>query len=84
MSRLLVLMTSVEEDVIRHGPTMPDVPGPEDLEAGPLLAFPGAEIRRDGDTLATCDQLLIHVSLETRRASDPPSEMAAAIARLVP
>ncbi len=31
---------------------------------------------------ATCDQLLIHVSLETRRASDPLPEVAAAMAAL--
>lgn len=31
----------------------------------------------DGDLLATCNQLLVHVSLETRRSCEPGPEMAA-------
>ncbi len=42
------------------------------------------EMRRaaDGAALATCDQMLIHVSLETRRSCLPAPEVAEAVARL--
>ena len=33
--------------------------------------------RQDGELLATCNQLLVHVSLETRRTCEPGAEMAA-------
>jgi len=33
--------------------------------------------REDGELLCTCNQLLIHVSLETRRSCEPGGEMAA-------
>ena len=36
----------------------------------------------DGVRLATCDQLLIHVSLETRRSAPPAPEVAEAMGRL--
>ncbi|MEM5472063.1 carnitine 3-dehydrogenase [Hoeflea sp. AS60] len=36
----------------------------------------------DGDLLATCNQLLIHVSLETRRACEPEGEVLAKITAL--
>jgi acyl-CoA thioesterase len=45
VSRALVLMNTVDGDLIRHGPEMPDVAGPDALESGPGLAFPGAELR---------------------------------------
>ena len=45
MSRALVLMNTVEPDLIRHGPAMPDVPGPESLSATRMLTFPGLETR---------------------------------------
>jgi carnitine 3-dehydrogenase len=38
--------------------------------------------RADGTLLATCDQLMLHVSLETRRTCDPGPEMQARIAAL--
>ena len=46
LSRGLVLLNSVEPDLIRHAPGMPDVPGPEDCPpAGFSSAFPGCEVR---------------------------------------
>lgn len=46
MSRGLVLLNSVEPDLVRHQPPMPDVPGPEECEPGPGgVVFPGAEVR---------------------------------------
>jgi len=33
--------------------------------------------REDGELLCTCNQLLIHVSLETRRSCEPGGEMTA-------
>lgn len=33
-------------------------------------------IRRNGEVAATVEQLLIHVDMQTRRAGDPPAEMA--------
>ena len=38
--------------------------------------------RSDGELLASCDQLMLHVSLETRRSCAPPEEMAARVADL--
>lgn len=38
----------------------------------------------NGDILATCNQLLIHVSLETRRACEPTPAVLAKLAELVP
>ena len=35
-----------------------------------------------GRLVATVEQLLIHVSMKTRRAEEPPAEMAALIARI--
>jgi acyl-CoA thioesterase II len=46
LSRGLVLANAVEPDLIRHGPAMPDVPGPDDCAPGTAGAvFPGAELR---------------------------------------
>ena len=45
ISRALVLMNTVDGDLIRHGPEMPDVAAPDALGPGPGLAFPGAELR---------------------------------------
>ena len=36
----------------------------------------------DGTVLATCDQLMLHVSLETRRTCEPPAEVAARVEAL--
>jgi carnitine 3-dehydrogenase len=36
----------------------------------------------DGMVMATCDQLMLHVSLETRRTCDPPDEVAWKVADL--
>jgi acyl-CoA thioesterase II len=45
LSRGLVLLNTVEPDLIRHGPAMPDVPPPDSLAAGAALVFPGVEAR---------------------------------------
>lgn len=46
MSRATVLQSADEPDLIRHGPTRPDVPGPDVLKTEPgFLVFPGAEAR---------------------------------------
>jgi acyl-CoA thioesterase II len=46
LSRGLVLLNSVEPDLMRHSPTMPDVPGPEAATPNPsITVFPGAEAR---------------------------------------
>ncbi len=36
----------------------------------------------DGAELATCDQLMVHVSLKTRRSCEPPAEVARKVAAL--
>lgn len=43
------------------------------------------EMRRaqDGEVMATCDQLMLHVSLETRRTCEPPEDVAEKVAALV-
>jgi carnitine 3-dehydrogenase len=43
------------------------------------------EMRRaeDGEVMATCDQLMLHVSLETRRTCEPPKDVAEKVAALV-
>jgi len=46
LARSLVLLNAVEPDLMRHGPQMPDVPGPEDCAPQSLgMAFPGVEVR---------------------------------------
>lgn len=46
LSRALVLLNTVDADLMRHGPQMPGgVPAPSDLTAGPGQVFPGGEIR---------------------------------------
>ncbi len=46
LSRGLVLLNTVEPDLMRHSPTMPDVPGPEAAKPSPqITVFPGAEAR---------------------------------------
>jgi len=32
--------------------------------------------------MATCDQLMLHVSLETRRTCEPPEDVAERVAKL--
>jgi len=46
LSRGLVLMNTVEPDLMRHGPAMPDVPAPDSLPEGGGALFPGVEARR--------------------------------------
>ncbi len=38
--------------------------------------------RSDGAVMASCDQLMVHVSLETRRSCPPPEDVAAKVAAL--
>lgn len=46
LSRALILLNTVDPDLMRHGPSMPEgVPAAGDLAAAPVQAFPGAEIR---------------------------------------
>jgi acyl-CoA thioesterase II len=54
LSRSLVLLNTIEPDIMRHGPTMPDVPSPGDLptDAGALV-YPGVETRTVDDAKAT-------------------------------
>jgi acyl-CoA thioesterase len=54
LSRSLVLLNTIEPDIMRHGPTMPDVPAPGDLptDAGALV-YPGVETRTVDDAKAT-------------------------------
>jgi carnitine 3-dehydrogenase len=39
-------------------------------------------IHCNGEVAATAEQLLIHVSMKTRRAAEPPAEMAALVAKI--
>jgi len=46
LSRSLVLLNTVEPDLMRHTPTMPEVPGPDAASPNPsTTVFPGAEAR---------------------------------------
>jgi acyl-CoA thioesterase-2 len=46
LSRGLVLLNTVEPDLMRHSPAMPDVPGPDAATPNPsITVFPGAEAR---------------------------------------
>ncbi len=46
LSRGLVLLNTVEPDLMRHSPTMPDVPGPDAATPNPsITVFPGTESR---------------------------------------
>jgi acyl-CoA thioesterase II len=46
LSRGLVLLNTVEPDLMRHSPAMPDVPGPDAATPNPsTTVFPGAEPR---------------------------------------
>ena len=46
LCRAIVLLNTVDPDLMRHDPAMPAaVPGPEDLEPAAGQAFPGAELR---------------------------------------
>ena len=45
LSRALILMSTVDDDLMRHDPAMPDVPGPDGLDPGFAFIFPGAEWR---------------------------------------
>jgi len=52
LCRSIVLLTTVDPDLMRHGPEAPSsVPGPESLQPGRAQAFPGAEMRPISDEL---------------------------------
>lgn len=54
ISRGLVLLNTDQSDLIRHGPTMPDVPPPDELETDlHAIAYPGSETRTVHDPKAT-------------------------------
>ncbi|MEM9844966.1 MAG: carnitine 3-dehydrogenase [Pseudomonadota bacterium] len=42
-----------------------------------LRCFHEMKRKSDGEVMATCDQFMLHVSLETRRTCEPPPEVAA-------
>lgn len=45
LSRAVILLNTVDDDLMRHDPSMPDVPEADDLEKGLAQAFPGTEVR---------------------------------------
>jgi acyl-CoA thioesterase-2 len=46
LCRGLVLLNAVEPDLVAHGPTMPDVPGPDECPPRPIgVIYPGADVR---------------------------------------
>ena len=46
LCRATVLLNVLDDDLMRHGPAAPDVPGPGELSPDPRAqAFPGAEVR---------------------------------------
>jgi acyl-CoA thioesterase II len=46
LAKGLVLLTAENDDLVRHAPAMPSVPGPDDVKpASQGLVFPGAEVR---------------------------------------
>ena len=47
-----------------------------------LRCFHEMKRLEDGEIMATCDQLMLHVSLETRRTCDPPEDVADRVAAL--
>jgi carnitine 3-dehydrogenase len=47
-----------------------------------LRCFHTMKRKSDGEIMATCDQLMLHVSLETRRTCEPPEDVAERVATL--
>ncbi|QFT79763.1 L-carnitine dehydrogenase [Roseovarius sp. THAF27] len=47
-----------------------------------LRCFHEMKRKSDGEVMATCDQLMLHVSLETRRTCAPPEDVAEKVAAL--
>jgi carnitine 3-dehydrogenase len=47
-----------------------------------LRCFHTMKRKSDGEVMATCDQLMLHVSLGTRRTCEPPKEVAERVATL--
>ncbi|MYE73208.1 MAG: hypothetical protein F4240_07970, partial [Acidimicrobiia bacterium] len=45
LSRALILLSTLDDDLMRHEPVMPDVPGPDGLDPRFAFIFPGAEWR---------------------------------------
>ncbi|WP_420639951.1 acyl-CoA thioesterase [Candidatus Poriferisocius sp.] len=45
LSRAMILLNTMDDDLMRHEPTMPEVPGPDGLDAGFAFVFPSAEWR---------------------------------------
>jgi len=51
-------------------------------EGKKLRCFHQMKRKSDGEVMATCDQFMLHVSLETRRTCDPLPHVAESVARL--
>ena len=51
-------------------------------EGKKLRCFHRMKRKSDGEVMATCDQFMLHVSLETRRTCDPLPHVAESVARL--
>src|SRR6056297_3328816 len=47
-----------------------------------LRCFHTMKRKNDGEIMATCDQLMLHVSLEPRRTCEPPEDVAERVAKL--
>ena len=47
-----------------------------------LRCFHEMKRKSDGEVMATCDQLMLHVSLESRRTCEPPEDVATKVAAL--
>ncbi|WP_338550362.1 carnitine 3-dehydrogenase [Roseovarius phycicola] len=47
-----------------------------------LRCFHEMKRASDGEVMATCDQLMLHVSLETRRTCEPPADVVARVETL--
>jgi acyl-CoA thioesterase len=46
LCRAIVLLNTVDQDLMRHDPEVPEgIPGADDLETGAAQAFPGSEVR---------------------------------------
>jgi acyl-CoA thioesterase-2 len=80
LSRATVLLNVVDEDLMRHEPEMPSVPGPAELEAAPGQAFPGAELR----PVPGCHELGgVPVDMAWHRFERPLASQAASQAVLI-
>jgi acyl-CoA thioesterase len=81
LCRGIILLNSLDPDLMRHDPEFPkDVPGPDGLAAAPAQAFPGAEIRPVPGEVMVGD---VPVEMAWHRFERPVSSPAASQAVLV-